>query len=816
MRLMVLSANNAGAVYSGGFYRVPPNGGAAGLPIGVEQGELLVWDRTLWAQPDNIAGYHPQAESGGRGRRNMPNGLIINGARFVSGLRLRIEEQGTVQPVAITRLVSNHRTTRYWGETATGLGISGELFTWGAPENHDSGALYLTITVENSGDAVRTLQVGAVQPTPDFSDLYALRGYLDEQGPPSDVQTVPGGFNGIGPEYPQAPTLNDAWVRFQRVSLNDAPYFGDPHQPGGEMTLMPGESATVTLAFNAYTCPKEQVATCPEQFAAPLAEARQQLDQRFYDFITRQPQFFCEMSAKPSCARLNQLTLSARQDLWPLLIPYKTENMAEALSVLTAGTPDFRTLFGRDSLIAILLGNLPRELSRNIIRAHSANLNAAGFIPHELNFGPRINETPFNFVTHMLGQECQAYDAQNLYLLALNRLWHESGDDSMILGHWNHIQKIRLWNDSEMRRYGLIAYTLDGRNSLLDKGWMDGGHAIRWPDGRPFDLYPKATVELQALYYKGLRTEIAWLETPGIASALRAKAIDVEERLAELRLKAETFKARFDTLFWDAARGFYTQAAGWDAATSSWVRNGVLASNIHYLIGSGLIDGERLQATIRQVTDPEWGLFNPGVGIRTVANRETFYDPAAYQQGSSWTFDSALAALHLKQQRRQCLRAGDSDGAALCSAGIAAYTQALLAVFATDGNHFAEHLHGDTGAELLSGNKPQLWSIAAWLRTEGLLMGLEIDARRCEIHLNPSPEMRTFTLLNVPAGMGSISLRYDGTAANPVEVLENTSDCRIFVHEREPAAASERDFWLNLPEQEQLRTVQGKQALMQS
>ena len=792
MRLMVLSANSAGAVYSGGFYRVPPPGLTPGLPIGAESGELLVSDATLWADPANIAGYTEHPLDGGRGRRNMPNGLIVNGARFVAGLQLVVKEAGVALPVTLTQLVSNRRVTDYTAQAGSDIHLSGALFTWGLPTSHDTAALYLSIRITHHGPQPRRLWVGIVQPTPDFADLYALRGYLQGSGPASSVQVVPGGFIGVGPVYPQAPTQNDPWVRFQRISLDDAPYHaGDPHAPGREITLAPQEEATITLAFSAHSCPKEQQERCEAVLPLPLAEARQQLDQGFYGFVSDQPQFFCEMSTEATCARLNHLTLSARQDLWPLLIPYKTDNMAEALPVLTAGTPDFRTLFGRDSLIAILLGNLPRQLARNIIRAHSANLNAAGFIPHELNFGPRINETPFNFVTHMLGQACQAYDAQNLYLLALNRQWRESGDAEVILQHWQDIQRIRAWNEREINTHGLIAYTLDCQNTLLDKGWMDGGHAIRWPDGRPFSCYPKATVELQALYYKGLMTEIAWLETAEIAGALAARGVNVAERLLSLRNKASAFQAAFDTLFWDAEQGFYSQAVGWDAARGRWVQNGVLASNIHYLIGSGLVTGPRLDATLRQVTDPAWGLFNPEVGIRTVSACAAFYDPEAYQQGSSWTFDSALAALHLKQQRRQFLRAGDTDGAALCSAALAAYTHALFQVFAADGNHFAEHLHGDSGAELVSGNKPQLWSIAAWLRTENLLMGLEIDARHGEIHLNPSPQLQTFRLLNVPAGMGTVSLRYEADAAQRVQVLENTSGCRIWLHEREatPAAA---------------------------
>jgi glycogen debranching enzyme len=283
----------------------------------------------------------------------------------------------------------------------------------------------------------------------------------------------------------------------------------------------------------------------------------------------------------------------------------------------------------------------------------------------------------------------------------------------------------------------------------------------------------------------------------------------VAERLADLREKAACFRQQFENLFWDEERGFYTQAVGWDDGCKCWVRNGVLASNIHYLIGSGLIGGERLRATIQQVTDPAWGLFNPEVGIRTVSKGEAFYDPEAYQQGSSWTFDTALAALHLKQERRACLRSGDTTGAVLCSAGLAAFTNALFQVFASTGSHFAEHLHGDTGAELLSGNTPQLWSIAAWLRTESLLMGLEVDARHGEIHLNPSKRLQAFTLLNVSAGTGRISLRYHVDAEQPVDVLENTSGCRVLLHEREPAAMPDRDVWQRLPEREHPQAVHG-------
>ena len=193
MRLMVLSANSAGAVYSGGFRRVPPGGMPTALPIGAATGELLVFDATLWADPGNIAGYLQEQADGGRGRRNMPNGLIVNGARFVAGLRLVVEEAGTVLPVTITHLVSNRRVTQYCAETADGIHLSGELFTWGAPESHDSAALYLTIMVENSGAETRSLRVGVVQPTPDFTDLYALRGYLQDSGPASRVRAVSGG-----------------------------------------------------------------------------------------------------------------------------------------------------------------------------------------------------------------------------------------------------------------------------------------------------------------------------------------------------------------------------------------------------------------------------------------------------------------------------------------------------------------------------------------------------------------------------------------------------------------------------------------------
>jgi glycogen debranching enzyme len=796
MRVMVLSANTAGAVYSGGFYRHPEQArGDPRLPIGCADGELLAFDSTLWANPDHIAGHEPARADGGRGRQNIPNGFIVNGARFVAGLRLVMQEtDGQPVPVTITGMDSNQRITRYQATTGNGLALTGELFTWGALNSHDSAALHLSLHAHNPGPHTRTVYLGMEQPTPGFEDIYALRGYLGDDGPASQVQAVAGGFDGIGPVYPRlfaqgvpltATVRDDPWTRFQRISLNDAPWRGDPHRMGQWLTLPAGDEVLLTIAFMASMCPKEQVTTFSAPFTLPFPQAQQELGDSFARFVARQPQFRCESITLADCGRLNHLTRAARQDLWVLQMPYRTENMSEALPVLTAGTPDFRTLFGRDSLIAMLLGRLPRDLCRNIIKAHSANLNATGFIPHELNFGPRINETPFNFVTHMLGQNCQAYDAQNLYLLALNTLWRESGDHDIILSHWQDIQKIRQWNDREISRNGLIAYTLDGPNGLTDKGWMDGGPAIRWPDGSPFALLPKATVELQALFYKGLMTEISWLDTPAIAVALERRGVDVASRQATLQAQADRFCQHFDTVFRDSTQGGYTQAVGWDAGRGVWVQNGVLASNIHYLIGSGLVAGKRLRAIIRQVGDAAHGLFNPAVGLRTVSAHMPFYDPEAYQQGSSWTFDTALAALHLKQQRRMYRRVGDAAGVALCEATLAAFTAALLAVFTRDGSHFAEHLHGDTGAELVSGNTPQLWSIAAWLRTESLLMGLEIDMRHGELHIRPADWMQAFMLRDLPAGAGVVSMRYDTSTTLKVEILENTSGCRILVDEQE-------------------------------
>jgi hypothetical protein len=50
--------------------------------------------------------------------------------------------------------------------------------------------------------------------------------------------------------------------------------------------------------------------------------------------------------------------------------------------------------------------------------------------------------------------------------------------------------------------------------------------------------------------------------------------------------------------------------------------------------------------------------------------------------------------------------------------------------------------------------------------------------------------------------MGIVSLRYDANAANRVQVMQNTSGCRIWLHERETASASVPDVRQRLPEQE--------------
>lgn len=813
MRQTIVSRGRAATAVSGPHYRIAPEGVDAHLSIGAERGELLTFDGTLWTDETNIIGYEPFDAEGNKQRPNMLNGMLLNGARVLDGLRLRVMEGETDHPVRITRMDTNNRETLFAATAGNGVELSGEMFVWG-PMAHDVATLYVQVTATNTSDVEKRVWIGVEQPTPAFEDTYALRGYIDRVGPQSEVKQLAGRFVGWGPDYADDPGKRDPWVRVQRVMMDDERYWGDPHRPGREVVLQPGESTTLTVAFHAYSHDKDQtdgdIHNIPDQIPLPFENAKRERKRDYDRFMRAQPHFFCEAAEHGiNPQKLNNLAFAAREAQYLLRFPYKTEFMPEPVHVPVAGLPDFVTLFGRDSLITLLLCNMPVQEAKSILQTHFLNLNSQGFIPHELGQGPRINETPFNLATHALGQACQAYDAQNLLLLGVNKYWKETGDASLIVDHWKDIQRLRDWNTKEILQNGLIAYNWDGDEAKLkDLGWMDGGFAIQKASeganpesgskkGEPFLLYPKATVELQALYYKGLLRETGWLQDPHIAAALREKQVDVDALLAERQQQMADFKSKFDEIFWNAELGAYTQAVGQDA-NGNWVQNGVLASNIHYLIGSGLIEGERLKQTIRTILDPEQGLFNPDVGIRTVSNRERFYDPELYQQGSSWPFDTAMAAMHLKEQRRLFLKTGDKEGAELCRRAIHAYAKAMVSVAMQNGDALSEHLNGDTGKECLGGNKPQLWSVGALQRMEMLVTQLEIDAREIDargglIHLNPTDALQDFTLLNIPAGQGTFSLRYRANAEKPLEIFENTTGCKILLFEQEPEAVHQSD-----------------------
>jgi glycogen debranching enzyme len=99
----------------------------------------------------------------------------------------------------------------------------------------------------------------------------------------------------------------------------------------------------------------------------------------------------------------------------------------------------------------------------------------------------------------------------------------------------------------------------------------------------------------------------------------------------------------FDAAFWLEDLGYLALGLQDGAAPLR-----PLTSNAGQALWSGIVAAPKARLTGRAVTGPS--MFN-GWGIRTLADRETRYDPLSYHLGSVWPHDNAMVVAGLRRYR---------------------------------------------------------------------------------------------------------------------------------------------------------------------
>ncbi len=306
--------------------------------------------------------------------------------------------------------------------------------------------------------------------------------------------------------------------------------------------------------------------------------------------------------------------------------------MTDYRGFLYAGSPRFRLLFGRDSLISSWqLLHYDPEIAAVTLKT-LANLQSLksdpeadsdpGKILHEMwdTGAGTIEELHIDKVNFPY---YGSIDSTPLFLIVAGKYLEATDDGEFILKLWPAILAAKDWvlKYGDENKDGLLDFRRRNINGPLNQCWKDG------KDSPQFGERPIAPVEAQGYSFEAL------LSFNRIASALRKNDNIPSAYMDDLK---ENFHKEF---FWPD-ENFYYLAIGGDGKKYASV-----ASNPGHLLFSGLIDDNHKSAVVSRLFQAD--MWTP-YGIRTHSLFNKDFNASSYQLGSVWPFDNWLIAEGLR------------------------------------------------------------------------------------------------------------------------------------------------------------------------
>ncbi len=437
---------------------------------------------------------------------------------------------------------------------------------------------------------------------------------------------------------------------------------------------------------------------------------------------------------------------------------------------LSAGTPWFDTLFGRDSLITSLemLAFNPRLARDTLLQLarHQGQVNnewrdeEPGKILHELRTGEmsRTGEVPF-------GRYYGSIDSTPLFLLLAAEYWRWTGDTALMRRLKPNLlaalEWVRLWGDRDGDGY--IEYERHSENGLLNQGWKDSGDAIVHADGR-LAMPAIALVEVQAYLYAALA---------GLAPV--AEALRDRHWAGELRRAATALRARFNRDFWLEEEGCYALALDGEKQP---VRS--ISSNAGHTLFAGISTPAHAAAVAGRLLQRE--MFS-GWGVRTLSAASVRFNPMGYHLGSIWPHDNALIALGLKRYGQET---------ALAELATAIYDTARSMEYYRLPELFCGLPRSPEGQPVPYpvACRPQAWAAGAVPAVLTALLGLCPDAQRGElsiVHPRLPYWLDSVQVRGLRVGAGSVDLLFElKQRRTQVTVLNASGGLRVTVVPRWP------------------------------
>jgi len=463
-----------------------------------------------------------------------------------------------------------------------------------------------------------------------------------------------------------------------------------------------------------------------------------------------------------------RLYRQALEDMAALRLPIAgTDNL---VFLPAAGMPWFVAPFGRDSLIASLQSMLINpDFARGTLdilgslqaREEDEYRDAEpGKILHEIRYGELAH---FKLIPHT--PYYGTADATPLYLITLHAAWRATGDRALLERHLETAEGCLSWIDNYGDRDGdgFQEYQTRSPVGYENMGWKDSGDSVVYPDGS-LVKGPKALCELQGYVYD------AWLRMSEIFDALGKP--DAAE---QLRRKAAALFKRFNEAFWDEELGFYVFALDGEKKKVLTV-----ASNAGHCLWSGIVPPERAGRVVRRLMAPDmWS----GWGIRTLSALHPAFNPYNYQTGSVWPHDNSIIALGFK-------RYGFGAEAARIARDISEAASHFQFYQLPELYTAIERDESSFPVQYLGANLPQAWAAGSVFALMQAMLGLQPDAPRGKLYVDPSMPawLPDLTALDLRVGEARFDIRFwrDGEETQ-FEVLQG-----------DPKAVHRRSFGVQL------------------
>ncbi|MDP9340843.1 MAG: amylo-alpha-1,6-glucosidase [Actinomycetota bacterium] len=587
-------------------------------------------------------------------------------------------------------------------------------------------------------DVHLTVEFGA-----DFLDIFEVRGMTREQRgqlqqPKVDRHQVVMGYRGL-----------DGVIRTTTLRFSPQPAELTGDGASFELRLQPGESSEIAMEVQ----PQLEGKAPPRR---GFRETREALKSEYSSWRKRCTRF------RTSNAQLSRFLERAVLDLRMLLSPSDGGG-----SYLDAGVPWYSALFGRDSLItAYQCLAVNPDLAWDALRQLAAlqgteedpdREEEPGKILHEVRVGEmaatgEIPHTPY----------FGSIDATPLWLMVLASAYSWTADEDALKELWPNALAALEWIDRYGDRDGdgYVEYEKRAPRGLENQGWKDSHDAIVHPDGTRAAA-PIALVEVQGYVFEAKRR-----------AATLARAVG-DQRLAErLEGEAEALKERFNRDFWMEREGYFALALDGDKRQVT-----TITSNPGQALWAGIVDEDKAARVAGKLTSPQ---LLSGWGIRTLAARQTPYDPIGYHTGTVWPHDNSLIAHGLKRYGfdQESMRVIDE----LCLAGayfpLARYPELWCGFSAED---------VPVPVQYPVACRPQAWASGASLLMFRSYAGMTADAPNGVLYIiRPTlPDwLDTAELVGLRVGKARVDLtftRRDGVTA--VQVSRKEGDLGVLIRQ---------------------------------